>query len=421
MKQIFYLVVFLLSFALVLSTGCDKATDETPKPPDPGEESYGTGLTNEDDMSKVPETTNFGFGSDNLPASYNIVDKFPPIGNQGKYGTCVGWAVGYNGKTVINGIEKGYNSSDLSNANKQFSPKDLFLAVEDSKKGENCGGTNFDIALQIMQDRGVATLQTVPYDNLGNCSQSNLDPSWAQEAANYKIKYWRKVDGDVNAIKKNISQNVPVIFGAKLADNFMTHKTDEVISSATSYDQVGQHAYHAMIIAGYDDNKGPNGAFRIVNSWGTGWGASGYGWIDYNFFFSNFLMGTGTDRTLFIAFNGDGDNNPPDPDPNPNTSGVDLVPWVFGDYSTDSWDWPTERQLEFNIYNIGDAAAPSSADWSYYHIYYNAFNADDYGVIFYDQFNTSIEENTYDCPTEWNCIFNIPIPAGDNFANYARW
>jgi hypothetical protein len=174
-----------------------------------------------------------------------------------------------------------------------------------------------------------------------------------------------------------------------------------------------------MVIAGYDDSKGPNGAFRIINSWGTGWGGSGYAWIDYNFFFDNFLMGTGSDRVLFIAANAGSDNDPPNPDPNPTTSGVDLVPWVFGDYSTGSWDWPTERQLEFNIYNVGQEAALSSADWSYYHIYYNAFDANDYGVIFYDQFNTTVAENTYDCPTEWNCIFNIPIPAGGNFANYA--
>jgi hypothetical protein len=424
MKQLYFFIIVVFTLSLALSTGCKKEEESTPDPnpnpdPDPVEEQFGLGLTDEDDMSKVPETTHFGFGSDNLPASYNILEKFPPIGDQGQYGTCVGWAVGYNGKTVINGIDKGYNASDLASPNKQFSAKDLFLAVDDSKKGENCGGTNFDVALQVLQDRGVATMQTVPYDNLGNCSQANLDPSWAQEAANYKIKYWRKVDGNANAIKKNISQNVPVIFGAKLADNFMTHKTDDVISSATSYDQVGQHAYHAMIIAGYDDNKGPNGAFRIVNSWGTGWGASGMAWIDYNFFFDNFLMGSGSDRTLFIAANAGGDNDPPDPDPNPTTTGVDLIPWVFGDWSTDNWEWPTERQLEFNIYNIGNESAVSSADWSYYHIYYNAFDADDYGVIFYDQFNTSIAENTYDCPTEWNCIFNIPIPAGDNFANYA--
>lgn len=417
MKINYLLASILLSFALTLSIGCKK-DEETPPDENPQTTQYGLGLTNTDDMSKVPSTTNFGFGSDNLPAAYNIIDKFPPIGDQGQYGTCVGWAVGYNAKTTINGIEKGYNANDLGSTNKQFSPRDLFTAIEDSKKGENCGGTNFEDALQVLQDRGIATMQTAPYTNLGNCAQALLDPSWTQEAANNKIKYWRKVEGTPSAIKKNISQNVPVIFGAKLADNFMTHKTDEVISSATSYDQVGQHAYHAMIIAGYDDNKGPNGAFRIVNSWGNGWGASGYAWIDYNFFFNEFVMGTGSDKTLFIAANAGSDNNPPDPDPNPTTSGVDLVPWVFSDNSTGNWDYPTERLMSFNIYNIGQEHALPETNWAYYAIYYNAYNAEDYGVIFYDEFNTSIGDGTIECPEDWHCVVNFPIPAGGDFASY---
>jgi hypothetical protein len=412
------LMAIMLLSALVLAVGCKKDKDDDPDPdPDPSE--YSLGWFGSDDPSKVPVSTNFGFGSGDVPASYSIVDKFPPIGDQGKYGTCVAWAVGYNMKTTINGIERGYSASDLASPSKQFSPRDLFTAIDDANKGADCNGTNFNFAFDIIQTRGVATLTTAPYTtNLGTCSKSELDPSWTQEAAGFKFKWWRVIDGSVAAIKQNIAQNVPVVFGARLADNFMSHNSDEVISSATSYDNVGQHAYHAMIIAGYDDSKGPNGAFRCVNSWGTSWGGDGYFWVDYNFFMNDFLSSLSNEINLYIAANDDSNTEPPD-DIDPNVTGVDLIPWVFGDYSTYSWDWPTERVIDFNIYNAGNASANSSADWSYYYIYYNAFNANDYGVVFYDQFNTSVPENTYDCPTDWNCIFNIPIPAGDNFANYA--
>ena len=418
MKTMHNLLILFLSFALVLAVGCKKENEPDPDP-NPTPTTYAMGWNGTDDPSKVPSSTNFGFGSGNLPSSYSLIDKFPPIGNQGNYGTCVAWAVGYNTKTMVNGLAKGYSSSDLSSANKQFSPRDLFTAIDDNNKGDNCGGTNFSFAMDVVQNRGIATLATAPYpETIPSCSQSALDPAWTQEAAGFKFKWWRKIDGTIDAIKTNISQNVPVIFGARLADNFMSHNTDDVITSATSYDNVGQHAYHAMVIGGYDDSKGPNGAFRIINSWSPQWGGSGYAWIDYNFFMNNFVSTLQNETNLYIAANGDGDANPPD-DVDPVTSGVDLVPWVFGDYSTGSWDWPTERLIDFNIYNIGNTDASSSADWAYYYIYYNAFNADDYGVIFVDQFNTSIQENTFDCPTDWNCIFNIPIPAGNDFANYA--
>lgn len=417
MKHFQNLSLFMLAFLIVMAVGCKKDEDPTP---DPTPTTYATGWNGTDDPSKVPASTNFGFGSGTLPSSYSLIDKFPPIGNQGNYGTCVAWAVGYNTKTMVNGLAKGYGPSDLASANKQFSPRDLFTAIDDANKGDNCGGTNFNFAMDIVQNRGVATLATAPYpETIPSCSKSALDPAWTQEAANFKFKWWRKIDGTIEAIKTNISQNVPVVFGARLADNFMSHTTDDVITSATSYDNVGQHAYHAMVIGGYDDSKGPNGAFRIINSWSTQWGGQGYAWIDYNFFMSNFVSTLQNETNLYIAANGDGDANPPDDNDPPVSTGVDLVPWVFGDYSTYNWDWPTERVIDFNIYNIGNATASASADWAYYYIYYNAFDANDYGVIFYDQFNTSIQENTIECPTDWNCIINIPIPAGDDFANYA--
>lgn len=408
-------MLIMLLLAFVLAVSCKKDNDDEPEP-EPVE--YSLGWFGDDDPSKVPSSTNFGFESEDYPANYSLVDKFPPIGDQGQYGTCVAWAVGYNAKTTINGLVKGYGPSDLASANKQFSPRDLFTAIDDASKGENCNGTNFNFAFDIIQNRGVATLATAPYTtDLGTCSQATLDPAWTQEAAGHKFKWWRKIDATVGDIKKNISQNVPVVFGARLADNFMSHNSDEVISSATSYDNVGQHAYHAMIIAGYDDSKGPNGAFRCVNSWGTSWGGDGYFWVDYNFFFNEFVSSLSNETNLYIAANGDDDAEPPD-DIDPNVTGVDLVPWVFSDYSTYNWDYPTERELEFNIYNAGNADANPSANWSFYYIYYNAYDVEDWGVIYLDQFNTTVAADTWECPEVYNCIFNIPIAAGNDFAYY---
>jgi C1A family cysteine protease len=43
---------------------------------------------------------------------------------------------------------------------------------------------------------------------------------------------------------------------------------------------------HANVVAGFDDNKmvgADKGALLIRNSWGTGWGDSGYGWMSYRY------------------------------------------------------------------------------------------------------------------------------------------
>lgn len=411
----FFGSIFLLIGVIFISS-CEKDDPIEPDPnPNDNDTEYSLGWNGEDDLSNIPTSTNFGFGNGNLPSSVNLVPKFPPIGDQGQYGTCVSWAVAYNIKTAINGMNKGLSTSQLSSTSNQFSPKDLFIAIPDNQKGQNCGGTNFSDALEVLQDRGVATMQTVPYNSLGDCSRSNLQSSWTNEANQHRIKYWRKIDPSIQSIKQNLANNIPIILGAKLADNFMSWNSDNVISSSTSYNNVGQHAYHAMVIAGYDDSKGPNGAFKVINSWGEFWGDNGYVWVDYNYMINEFCTSYNGDKPLFMAADEEGNVNPPD-DPDPTVSGVDLAPWIFSDYSTyQNSGIPTERLIDFNIYNIGNQTASPSSDWSFYYIYFNAYNANDYGVLFYDNFNTSVSPNSFNCPTNYNCIFNYSIPSGGSF------
>ncbi len=423
MKTFHFFIRTLLWSAVLFLAACNKdaVKEEEIPTPDPNQTttSYALGWTGEDDLKTVPVAPNFGFGNDPLPVAVDLTTKFPPIGDQGNYGTCVSWALGYNIKTAINGIENGLSANDLKSAANQFSPKDLFVAIPDNEKGEDCNGTNFSYALNVMQNRGVATLKTVPYTNLGDCSQANLQQSWTKEANQNKIKYWRKIDASIQSIKQNLANNIPVIMGAKLADNFMTWNSDQVLSSGTSFNNVGQHAYHAMVVGGYDDNKGPNGAFRVINSWSTQWGDRGYIWIDYNYFMNEFCTSFDGEKPLFIAANDGGDVNPPDDDdPAPPTTGVDLAPWVFSDFST-YWTSgvPNEREIDFNLYNIGNQAATPNSNWSYYYIYFNAYNSNDYGVLFYDEFSSAVPRNTFDCPKDYSCVFNYTIPAGGNFAN----
>lgn len=423
MKKFNVLPYAFLLLILCFSVSCEK--EDSPEQQEEQEEQndleFALGWNGEDDLGTIPSSTNFSFGNTNLPSSIDLVPKFPPMGDQGQYGTCVSWAVGYNIKTALNGMSNNLSASQLASASNQFSPKDLFVAIPDNQKGEDCNGTNFTNALTVLQERGVATMQTVPYTALGDCSSASLQSSWTNEASQNKIKYWRKIEASVQSVKQNLANNIPVILGAKLADNFMSWDSNAVLSSNTTYNNVGQHSYHAMVIGGYDDTMGSGGAFKVINSWSELWGDNGYIWIDYSFLINEFCTSPDGSKALFIASDqeGGGENNPPD-DVDPNTSGVDLAPWVFADYSTyQSSGIPNERMIDFNIYNIGNQPASPNSDWSIYYIYFNAYDANDYGVIYYDQFNTSIPQNTFNCPTADNCVFNLTIPSGSSFTQTA--
>jgi len=369
-----------------------------------------TGWNGNDDPGTVPSAVHYGSGG-NVPAAYDLVSKFPPIGDQGQYGTCVAWASGYNMKSALEGMDRGLNTSQLASANNQISPRDLFTAIPDASKGSNCNGTNFTDALDLLLQRGAATMQTVPYNNLNGCSSNNTQSNWTQEAAGHRIKSYRKIDLKVETIKENIANNIPVLCGAKLSDNFVSWNSDNVLSSNTTYDQVGIHAYHALIIAGYDDSKGANGAFRIINSWSQQWGDAGYVWVDYNFFVNEFCYG----GNVYIAINDNG-NNPPAPDPTV-TGNVDLAAWAFADFSTAAnTGFSNSRQIEYNIYNIGDQPASSAQQWNVYYVYYNAFDANDYGFLFYNEFTNTIPQGTYQWMNDHYAL-NYDIQGGDNMGN----
>ena len=333
----------------------------------------------------------------------------PPIGDQGQTGTCVAWATGYYTRTAADAVANNYTAAQLSDPTFEFSPKHLFIAIPDNLKGANCDGTNFTAALDIMQGNGVATLATVPFSNLGNCSSSLIDPSWTANAQNHRISNYRAVDQTVNAIKVELARKNPVVFGAKLPDQFLNWQSgSQVLNGQATYNQNG--GGHAMTIVGYDDSKQ---AFRIANSWGTGWADNGYMWIDYNYMVNTFIQ---AGNLYVLNVTGGGPN--PNPNPNPGGSNVDLAAWVYQDYSTASQTgFPNTRVMNFDIYNIGTQAALTQANWSMYMLYYNAYNANDYGVVFQDIFNTSIPVNTFNCAGS-TCTINYSIPAGGSLADF---
>ncbi len=358
--------------------------------------------------------------SGGTPSSVDLTSKFPPIGDQGQYGTCVGWAVGYNLKTTIEGIDENYTASQLAQTSRQFSPKDLFWAVSSGEKGADCNGTTFEAAFDVIQARGIATMATVPYQSLGNCS-SSPPSNWTTEASNYKITNYRKIDSDVNTIRGYLAEGRPVAIGVRVGDNFLQWNSNSVLTSDT-YGYTGQHAYHAVTVAGYDDNKGPNGAFRVVNTWGSQWGSNGFIWIDYLFFQNSFCF------SAFVANNKRNDFDPyneEEEEVNPDvivTGAADLVAWDLYDYDEELSDLRT-RTIFYNVYNIGDRTIFSNERWNVVYIYYNAYDANEWGILLYDYYTNEYDNAEHNGPLDsgpgssgnwWN---NIDVPGGSSIAH----
>jgi len=373
----------LATLLLTVLTACKKDQPDTNIQPTTSDSPFGTGWNSQENFTQtIPVAINYGNyqAGGTLPASVDLTSKFPPIGNQGRLGTCVAWAVGYNGKTCLDGISKNLSASQLQSSLNQYSPTDLFFSIDPSKRSCN-NGTNFDDAFNVLIARGVNTLANVPYDE--QCRPNS--PGSASAASANKIKNFRRIQGSVNEIKEYLAQGIPVVLGAMVNNEFQQLRGSGVLNNLN---YSGGESGHAMIIAGYDDSRN---AFRIINSWGYSWGDNGYLWIGYNFLVNKFCV-QGGQKSLFVAFNDNTTVNPP-----PTGGGPDLTALVAADYTLypNLSFYTNARRAYFDVKNIGNQSIASSSNWNIYYLWVNAFNANNYGIIFRGEFTAAIPANTY--------------------------
>lgn len=80
---------------------------------------------------------------------------------------------------------------------------------------------------------------------------------------------------NVAAIKNAIKTYGAVSSAVTVTSYFQAYS-----SGVFNYDSTAS-VNHAVVLVGWDDTLGANGAWRMKNSWGSGWGESGMMWIEY--------------------------------------------------------------------------------------------------------------------------------------------
>lgn len=342
-------------------------------------------LADDEDMDNIPEDiVVVDPDGETFASKVDLSSKFPPIGDQGSYGTCVVWASGYNLKTALDAIDKGWSSSQLSNKSNQTSPADLWAAIPSKDRGTGCNGTNFEPALTALISKGAASLNSVPYSGI-NCSATSSKGNSSSKLANYRKICDGKEGMTVNNFKYYLNQGRPVVIGAQLGDNFMAWNSSAVIKSDTYNNKGMQHAYHAMVLSGYDDSKH---AFRVRNSWGTSWGDNGSIWVDYDFFLKSFVFAAFVAQNeASVSFAGSSIAS------TDLTSGYDLLAYSATDEIDSDGDSNLDRIFSYSVYNSGTKKIYASQNWSILYMYYNANNAKDYEIIYEDYYSEDFGDN----------------------------
>jgi C1A family cysteine protease len=309
-----------------------------------------TGVESQIQKSVKPSVNEPVITLSSLPSSFDwrAEGGVTPVRNQGGCGSC--WAFGT--VAVVEGIIKIKDKKDVDLSEQYL--------VSCNNKGYSCNGgwAIFD----MIQSSGIALESDMPYTGTNGYCKSTDKP--------YKIDRWGYIAGQngipsVDQIKSAIYQYGPV-FSAVAADRYFQAYTGGVFNTNTS-----SQVNHAVVIVGWDDSKG---VWIIKNSWGTGWGESGYGYIGYN---CN-KIGYGAAYAVYGGSTPDPQPEPdptPDPTPNPQPDPTpdpqpDPQPEPQPEPEPEPTPDPQPRPSETNL-SLNKPVYASSTYYNYYAKYVN--------------------------------------------------
>jgi hypothetical protein len=222
-------------------------------------------------------------GKNTMPSKVSLLQYAPERLNQGRQGSCVGWASAYAARTILYARQTGQDPNRTA-----FSPSYVYNQIA----FEGCQGTYLHYAMETMLDEGALPLSEFEY-NEGSC---RLKPSSSevQQAQQFRIKGYERLSVgannykvDVNGIRQNLAAGAPVVIGMMVGESFTHGMRNREVWQPSRSDLMGsgQLGGHAMCVIGYDDTAlSGKGAFQIMNSWGSDWGNNGIGWVDYENF-----------------------------------------------------------------------------------------------------------------------------------------
>lgn len=226
------------------------------------------------------------------PATMDLRPWCSPIEDQGALGSC-----------TSNAAAGLYEYFERRTVGRYTNVSRLFIY----KIGRTLSGLKGDSGLSIRAAIAALTMFGAPPEKHWpyNVAAFDTEPSafCYAFAQSFQAIAYARLDHDtlskttlVQNMKDMIATGWPVAFGFTVYSSIYNLGAGGTIPYPRSGESVlGGHAVDAV---GYDDGKVcPNatpGAFLIRNSWGTGWGAAGYGWLPYKYI----LTGLASDMWL---------------------------------------------------------------------------------------------------------------------------
>jgi len=207
------------------------------------------------------------------PASVDRRAAWWAIDDQEDTGSCVGWATA-EGVVRYHMVAAGKLARNV-----QLSPRFVWMASKETDpytaRPETFveeAGTSLKTAMDIVRKFGTVVMSQLPF-HIATKMYTGGENAFFAAAAQRKIASYFNLHRDLNQWKSWLAAHGPILAGLSV-----DHTWDNAAATGGNIDTFMPNTVrggHAVAIVGYT----ASGRFIVRNSWGTGWGDHGFGYV----------------------------------------------------------------------------------------------------------------------------------------------
>jgi C1A family cysteine protease len=208
-----------------------------------------------------------------LPTSVDLRASWWAINNQENTGSCVGWA-------TADGVVRYHMVKAGRITQKQLlSPRHVWMASKETDtittRPESFiegAGTTLKAAVDVARKHGVALMDDLPFHIQTKMFTGNENTFYAS-CAQRKVAAYFNLHRNLTSWKTWLAGNGPILAAFNVDSSW-----DNAAANGGKIDTFHPDTVrggHAICIVGYR----ADGRFIVRNSWGTGWGVNGFGYL----------------------------------------------------------------------------------------------------------------------------------------------